>query len=754
MATRTIANGGGAWSSAGTWVEGFAPTAADDVVATGTSGALTVDAGAVCRSIDLTGYTSTVTHTAGVTLTIGTSTANGTLALLFPSTGWTYTLGNVNTSAITFASTAATQLTIDTGGHNLGTTKFNGAGGSWLLSSGITIALSGSFQVIRGALDTGSQPISVGTFQVDSGFTRSLTLGSSTITITNGGSVAWSAAATGLTFSAGTSTISFAAIAAPTTFAGGGLTYNAVTIAATNVTISGSNTFASLAFTGGTTTVTWTAGTTQTVTTFTEGSGSAHHYTFVSSSPGSQWTLSKASGTFTANYVSLTDSNATGGATWQASANATNGGNDTGWQWSYSRTFTDAEGITDSLANQTSRGIFFDVIGLADVRVGTNTADGTLGTAQSRLGFVSLGLPPGQSSALALGQALSAAQAPTDAEGLTDTALRTLTRTLVEALGLTDAEASVQTMIRAIADAEGISDPRVAAQAAARALTDPEGLPDPRVPAQAASRPATDPEGLTDAIAARAVTRTLTETVGLTDPRSQAVPYIRVVTESLGLLDLINRSGAGVDLFTDRESLADPLVQATASSRAIAEAEGLTDPKVAAQAAVRPLTEPEGLTDQANLAQHAIRATIEAEGLTDPAVAAQAAARPQTNPLGLSDPLTLTEIHAAADPLTLTDPIGRAITRALTDTIGLTDQHPITETHTITDDDQLADLADIAVQTATYRRTLTDALKLIDTMTRIEEVFPAPFPLPSQRGCTIIAPTTRACREGHALVCR
>ena len=42
MATRTISNSGGNYNSTSTWVEGIIPTAADDVVATGTSGNLSV----------------------------------------------------------------------------------------------------------------------------------------------------------------------------------------------------------------------------------------------------------------------------------------------------------------------------------------------------------------------------------------------------------------------------------------------------------------------------------------------------------------------------------------------------------------------------------------------------------------------------------------------------------------------------------------------------------------------------------------
>lgn len=70
MATRTIANGGGNWNTNGTWVENAVPTSSDDVVATATSGNLTIDDTATCKSINLTNYVGTLTHVAGKTLTV------------------------------------------------------------------------------------------------------------------------------------------------------------------------------------------------------------------------------------------------------------------------------------------------------------------------------------------------------------------------------------------------------------------------------------------------------------------------------------------------------------------------------------------------------------------------------------------------------------------------------------------------------------------------------------------------------------
>jgi hypothetical protein len=61
MATRTISNAGGNYNATTTWVEGIVPTSADDIVATATSGQLTVNVSSVASSFNFTNYTNTLT---------------------------------------------------------------------------------------------------------------------------------------------------------------------------------------------------------------------------------------------------------------------------------------------------------------------------------------------------------------------------------------------------------------------------------------------------------------------------------------------------------------------------------------------------------------------------------------------------------------------------------------------------------------------------------------------------------------------
>lgn len=208
MATRTIANGGGNWSATATWVEAAVPTSADDVVATGTSGALTIDVAAACRSIDLTGYTSTLTHASGITLSVGDA-SGGVLKFV---AGMTYTLGNANSSAVAFVSTSnngGTGWAITTAGKTFGNVSFNGVGGKWVLQDTFGISNS-AISIANGTLDTNNQTINAGNISLGgSTGTRVFTMGSSAINLNGGGFAFDMWNATGLTITANTAVMTF-----------------------------------------------------------------------------------------------------------------------------------------------------------------------------------------------------------------------------------------------------------------------------------------------------------------------------------------------------------------------------------------------------------------------------------------------------------------------------------------------------------------------------------------------------------------
>jgi hypothetical protein len=158
-------------------------------------------------------------------------------------------------------------------------------------------------------------------------------LGSGTWTVTGAGASAWTV--TGSVITAGTSTITMTSSSAKT-FNGAGKTYyNLNQGGIGTLTVTGSNSFNDISATAVPATVTLTSGTTQTVSNFTLSGTIGNLVTLNSSTPASAATLSKATGTVGVSYLSITDSTATGGATWNAftSAGNTNNGNNTGWNF-------------------------------------------------------------------------------------------------------------------------------------------------------------------------------------------------------------------------------------------------------------------------------------------------------------------------------------------------------------------------------------------------------------------------------------
>ena len=123
------------------------------------------------------------------------------------------------------------------------------------------------------------------------------------------------------------------------TFAGAGGTYGILIQAGAGaLTISGSNTFADIQATVRPSTIRFTSASTQTVSLFTVSGTSGKLITLNSTIAGNRFNLSKSSGTVNDDFLSIKDSNVTGGAGWYAGNNSTNQGNNLGW------TFTSAPG--------------------------------------------------------------------------------------------------------------------------------------------------------------------------------------------------------------------------------------------------------------------------------------------------------------------------------------------------------------------------------------------------------------------------
>lgn len=257
MSTRYWVGGDGNWSQAnyhwsdtsgGTPNASFLPTSTDDVVFDANSNSGTsaftvcVDETAAANCQDF----STSSLDGAMTLLMNSSsTLDCYGSMTLPASNFTWSGSGSNT--LNFKATT-TGKTLTTNGVTIGVTgiSFNGFGGGWTLGSALTTTYNASaaLNVVNGTFDTGNFNItlSVGGFLSSGTGTRSVNLGSSTITAANT-TQAFQLAGTGLTFNAGTSTIICSAAAA--TFAGGGQTFNNVTFSGSAGTknISGANTF-------------------------------------------------------------------------------------------------------------------------------------------------------------------------------------------------------------------------------------------------------------------------------------------------------------------------------------------------------------------------------------------------------------------------------------------------------------------------------------------------------------------------------
>lgn len=252
MAARFWVGGAGTWDATSTvhWsatsggVAGAsAPTSADtatfDTLSNAIAYAVTIGTNAVCLDVSIAGPAVgnvTITSAATSVLNVYGSWLSAATGVVFSSAGG---------CVLNFLATT-TGKTVTTNNITLTTLSvvFNGVGGGWTLGSAFTS--TAQITPNNGDFSTGNFAISCTTFATTSATTKSISLGSSAITLTN--NVSFNSVV-GLTFNAGTSTITCSG-AAPT-FGGGGQTFynvnfTSATAAINSVAITGANTFNNL----------------------------------------------------------------------------------------------------------------------------------------------------------------------------------------------------------------------------------------------------------------------------------------------------------------------------------------------------------------------------------------------------------------------------------------------------------------------------------------------------------------------------
>ena len=237
------------------------------------------------------------------------------------------------TATLTFAGRTTQQITSSAKTFTQ-VISINTQSGSVTLQDALTQNTTVGTILANGTLDLNGFTYTVGTiFQTNAG-TKNLTFNGGTLVCPTAATTAFNnAVPTGFTTTAGTGTGTISMTAATAkTFVGGGSTFNCTLNqgGAGALTITGSNTFSDITNTVQPASVLFTAATTSTFSNFNL-LGTAGNLITIGSVTAASHTLSKASGTVSADYLSISQSTATGGAGWYAGANSTNGGNNSGW---------------------------------------------------------------------------------------------------------------------------------------------------------------------------------------------------------------------------------------------------------------------------------------------------------------------------------------------------------------------------------------------------------------------------------------
>jgi len=207
------------------------PTSADDVFFDVLSvlGNCTIGSGNNgAKSINCTGFTGTITGTAGITV-------SGSVTLV---AAMTYT----HTATVTFNGTG----TLTTAGKNFSIIVINGSGITVQLGDALNISTR-TITVTQGTFTTNNYNVTAGSLSSSNSNTRTINLGSSTITLSSNSGVQFSTS-TNLTFNAGTSQITLTG-ANSRLIGGSGQTFYNVSFTSTIAgirQINGANTFNNL----------------------------------------------------------------------------------------------------------------------------------------------------------------------------------------------------------------------------------------------------------------------------------------------------------------------------------------------------------------------------------------------------------------------------------------------------------------------------------------------------------------------------
>jgi hypothetical protein len=247
--------------------------------------------------------------------------------------GGGFTMDFATDSAHWSGSTGGTTCSCEPGTNDALTFDSSSGGGTvtFNVSGGVTVA-SITTSSFTGTLDNSinNNAVNAQFFLCNGAGTQTLKMGSATWSMSHVGGSTWFISCTNMTLTAGTSTIAFTGTATSTrTFVGGGKTYNTVTFnSSTNfaIQITGANTFGTLTV-NAPNRVDFTGGSTNTITTLTNITGSSSAETlFDSSAQGTTATISLTNN-FTGSWMGFRDITLSGAGTMTASSSFNFGNN-------------------------------------------------------------------------------------------------------------------------------------------------------------------------------------------------------------------------------------------------------------------------------------------------------------------------------------------------------------------------------------------------------------------------------------------
>ena len=360
MANRYWVGGTGTWDNSTTtnWSAtsggaggASAPTSTDAVFFNSNSGSGTVSNtdSVQCLSLTCTGFTGTI-DCAGFGITV-----YGNVTL---SSGGTYTALNltiVNVCTLTSVGKHIAYLSIGdftTGNANL------------TLADDLYCGVAGDYGSIGfsdGTFNANNKNVSCSgfySFTFNAGLTRTLNMGSGTWTLFgNNNDSGWMSAGfddvINMTINCDTSTINFTPPASSSVqFSSHNKTYYNLNMGGAGSTLSFSdfatNIFNTISTSAQPCNLTFYAGITCTVTNFNVLGTAGNNIVLMSTTAGARFSLSKSSGTVSVDYVSIQDSNATGGAAWYAGTHSTNVSNNLGWTFTAPSQLVISAGVTIS----------------------------------------------------------------------------------------------------------------------------------------------------------------------------------------------------------------------------------------------------------------------------------------------------------------------------------------------------------------------------------------------------------------------